>query len=98
MSDVRLPTASLMIWSPQEILAYASAHCADDYRRRAGSVKLTDCSAIPAQSLILTGTPGGVSFHPLNIWYAGAYLQPGDRVVARGTYLGVLNNLVSSAP
>ncbi|MCZ6458255.1 MAG: fumarylacetoacetate hydrolase family protein [Gammaproteobacteria bacterium] len=88
--------ASQMIWRPQQILEVALNQCARTYHRASGTVPLTDCSAIPARTLILTGTPAGVSFHVLNIWYPGAYLQPGDRVLSRGTYLGVLDNTIRS--
>lgn len=86
--------ASQMIWRPQQILEVALNQCAQTYHRASGTVSLADCSAIPAHTLILTGTPAGVSFHVLNIWYPGAYLQPGDRVLSRGTYLGVLDNTI----
>lgn len=88
--------ASQMIWRPKQILEVALSQCAQAYRYGTRTVPLTDCSAIPAHTLILTGTPAGVSFHVLNIWYPGAYLQPGDRVLSRGTYLGVLDNTIRS--
>ena len=91
----RSPT-SLMIWRPQEILEVALQHCGDEYQYGTRRVPLTNCSTIPAHTLILTGTPGGVGFNFLNIWYPGAYLQSGDRVLSRGTYLGVLDNTIQS--
>jgi len=83
-----------MIWSPDEILTRAMQDCDVTYYRQAGTIGLTDCSGIPARTLILTGTPEGVMFHPLTIWSASAYLEPGDEVIARASHLGVLRNRV----
>ncbi len=84
----------LMIWTPSEIVEQALAQCEVDYATANGSVRLTPCDAIPARTLILTGTPAGVMFHPVTVWSASAYLQPGDEVVAVATHLGVLRNVV----
>lgn len=83
-----------MIWSPAEIASRALENCNVDYHRSEGTVGLTDCAGIPARTLILTGTPSGVMFHPLTLWSAGAYLEPGDEVVTVATHLGVLRNRI----
>jgi hypothetical protein len=83
-----------MIWSPQRVLSNALEACDVPYGYRGGAIGLVDCDGIPAQTLVLTGTPAGVMFHPLNIWYAGAYLQRGDEVLTMSTHLGVLRNRV----
>lgn len=86
--------AGLMIWSPSEIVARAFDDCDVVYQRSEGTVGLTDCTAIPARTLILTGTPGGVMFHVLTVWYPGAYLERGDEVWTLAPFLGVLHNRV----
>lgn len=83
-----------MIWSPAEIVDRAMQGCDVTYYRREGTIGLTDCAGIPERSLILTGTPEGVMFHPVTIWSASAYLEPGDEVITRATHLGVLRNRV----
>jgi 2-keto-4-pentenoate hydratase/2-oxohepta-3-ene-1,7-dioic acid hydratase in catechol pathway len=87
-------TAGLMIWSPRQILAHALAGCDDSYLHQGRQIKLTPCDGIAGRTLVLTGTPAGVAFHPINVWYPGFYLQPGDEVVTVGRYLGMLRNLV----
>jgi len=83
-----------MIWSPAEILDHALAGCAVVYHREAGTIPLTDCNGIPMRTLILTGTPGGVLFHPLTLWSKRAYLEPGDEVVTFSSRLGSLRNRI----
>jgi 2-keto-4-pentenoate hydratase/2-oxohepta-3-ene-1,7-dioic acid hydratase in catechol pathway len=83
-----------MIWSPAQIASRALEDCDVAYHRRDGSIGLTDCAAIPPRTLLLTGTPGGVMFHPLTLWSAGAYLGPGDEVITLASHLGVLRNRV----
>jgi len=83
-----------MIWSPTEIAGRALEACEVDFQRRAGSIRLTDCAGIPARTLLLTGTPAGVLFHPVTLWSGAAYLEPGDDVVTAATHLGVLRNTV----
>jgi 2-keto-4-pentenoate hydratase/2-oxohepta-3-ene-1,7-dioic acid hydratase in catechol pathway len=85
-------SASLMLWSPREIVDRALDACADSYETPQGSIGLTACGGIPAGTLLLTGTPAGVAFHPLNLWRPGAYLTAGDEVITTGTGLGVLRN------
>jgi 2-keto-4-pentenoate hydratase/2-oxohepta-3-ene-1,7-dioic acid hydratase in catechol pathway len=86
--------ASAMIWPPGEILSRALAACDDVYHAASGDVGLVDCAGLPPRSLVLTGTPAGVLFHPATLWSAGAYLEPGDEVVTRATHLGILRNRI----
>jgi 2-keto-4-pentenoate hydratase/2-oxohepta-3-ene-1,7-dioic acid hydratase in catechol pathway len=85
---------ALMIWSPGEIVDQALAQCEVDFVTATDLVRITPCDAIPARTLILTGTPAGVMFHPVTVWSERAYLQPGDEVVSIATHLGVLRNVV----
>jgi len=87
-------SASLMIWSPEQIAAQALRNCAQDYHRGAETVRLTGCESIPAGTILLTGTPEGVLFHPATIWNPLAYLRSGDEVVIRAPWLGVLQNRI----
>jgi 2-keto-4-pentenoate hydratase/2-oxohepta-3-ene-1,7-dioic acid hydratase in catechol pathway len=86
--------ASLMIWSPHEIAAQALAACEQDYIQGEEKLRLTDCEGISGGSVLLTGTPEGVLFHPATIWNPLAYLREGDEVVLRARYFGVLRNRV----
>jgi 2-keto-4-pentenoate hydratase/2-oxohepta-3-ene-1,7-dioic acid hydratase in catechol pathway len=87
-------SAALMIWSPAEIAAQALKACRQDYRKGEELVRLTGCESIPAGTILLTGTPAGVLFHPATIWNPLAYLQSGDEVLMRAPWLGVLQNRV----
>lgn len=86
--------AGLMIWSPSVIANKALNGCKMNYYRAKETLNLTSCAAVPAKTLILTGTPEGVGFHLANLWSAAFYLNPGDEVVGVATYLGVTRNLV----
>ena len=81
-----------MIWSPDEILSRALAGCETGYYAGDVEHRVSDCEAIPARTLILTGTPGGVMFKVPTIWNPLAYLRPGDIVVATATHLGHQRN------
>jgi hypothetical protein len=84
-----------MIWSPHEIARYAIESCQTDFVSSiAGNARLTACDAIPAATLLLTGTPAGVSFDFLNIWRPASYLRTGDQVLTYGQHLGVLLNAI----
>lgn len=83
-----------MIWSPSDIAARALEDCDVEYHRREGPVALTDCAGIPRGTLLLTGTPGGVMFHPLTLWSKQAYLGPGDEVITVSNHLGVVRNRI----
>lgn len=87
-------TAGQMIWPPAAILTRALEACDTVYHREEGTLGLADCAGIPPRTLVLTGTPAGVLFHPVTLWSAGAYLGSGDEVVTTATHLGVLRNRV----
>ncbi len=84
--------ADLMIWTPQELLTRALADCEPRYASLEGMQRVTDCASIPAGTLLLTGTPGGVQFHVATIWNPWAYLTRGDVVTSFATYLGYMEN------
>ena len=86
--------AGLMIWSPEEIIDRALAACDTEFAHHERTVTLTDCNRIPAGTVILTGTPEGVLFHVATLWSPWSYLQPGDVVVSRASYLGILHNTI----
>jgi 2-keto-4-pentenoate hydratase/2-oxohepta-3-ene-1,7-dioic acid hydratase in catechol pathway len=88
--------ATDMIWPLPELVARAFAVRARPHRHAGGQVSLLpDGQTLPARTLVLSGTPGGVIFRLANLWRAGLYLQPGDEVVARATGLGALRNRVA---
>lgn len=87
-------SAALMIWPPAKIAARALADCRQDYDKGGQIVRLTSCDGIPAGTILLTGTPEGVLFHPATIWNPLAYLRAGDEVVTRAPGLGLLRNRV----
>lgn len=87
-------SAGLMIWSPEEILRRALADCETPYRVGERTVHLAGCDRIDTGTILLTGTPEGVLFHPATIWNPRAYLREGDVVTSMGTYLGVMKNVV----
>lgn len=86
--------AALMIWRPDELIRRALDACETDFETTAGPQRLAPCDALPARTLLLTGTGAGVRFHPLNIWNPRAYLNGGDRVLTSATHLGVLDTPV----
>lgn len=90
-------SAADMIWSPREILDRALADCAPHYATGEQRVRLTDCRAVAAGTLVLTGTPAGVMFKLPTIWNPWAYLRPGDEVTSIATYLGIMRNPVEAA-
>jgi 2-keto-4-pentenoate hydratase/2-oxohepta-3-ene-1,7-dioic acid hydratase in catechol pathway len=87
-------SAGLMIWSPEQIAAQALKTCKQDYHTGEEILRLADCAGIPAGTVLLTGTPEGVLFHPATIWNPLAYLRAGDEVLVRADGLGVLHNRV----
>ncbi|MBT4520098.1 MAG: fumarylacetoacetate hydrolase family protein [Halieaceae bacterium] len=86
--------AGSMIWQPREILAAAIADCRTPYQLRSGTAQIVVCEGIPAGTLVLTGTPGGVLFHLATLWNPWVYLGRGDVVVSFGTYLGYMRNTI----
>lgn len=87
--------ASEMVWSPQEILSNTLADCQSSYQVGDNTVSIADCNVIPAGTLVLTGTPGGVLFKLATLWNPLAYLREGDVVTSFGTYLGFMQNQIS---
>lgn len=89
--------ADQMIWPPREILARALADCSVPYDLESTAVYLGDCESLPVGTILLTGTPEGVLFHPTTIWNPAAYLREGDVVTSFGTYLGYMRNAIGSS-
>lgn len=87
-------SAADMIWSPAEILRRALADCEKTYLRGQREISLAPCAGVPAKSMVLTGTPAGVIFKPLNVLVPGYYLKPGDEVVSTASNLGAMHNAV----
>ena len=87
--------ASEMIWPLETLVAKSFASEGRAYHH-AGSTRpiLPEPDVLPARSLVLSGTPGGVIFSLGTLWRGALYLQPGDEVVARATGLGVLRSRV----
>lgn len=83
-----------MIWSPREIARNALSACEQDYLRGDEKLKLTPCDGIQAGTILLTGTPEGVLFHPATLWNPLAYLGSGDEVVLRARHFGALRNVI----
>ena len=85
---------SLAVWGPHRIVREAFASCGLPFRYRDAPVDWPACGVIPAGTLVLGGTPGGVAFRLWNIWAPWLYLKPGDVVVTEGSGLGRLVNRV----
>jgi 2-keto-4-pentenoate hydratase/2-oxohepta-3-ene-1,7-dioic acid hydratase in catechol pathway len=83
-----------MILSIDDIVQQGLRDRSMNYRNGPAHVTLIPDQGVPAGSLILTGTAGGVVFKPLNIWWQPAYLQMGDVLRTEASYLGVLQNIV----
>lgn len=86
---------SLAVWGPHRIVREAFDSCGLDFRYRGEAVDWPACDELPAGTLILGGTPGGVAFRLWNVWAPWLYLHPGDVVVAEGSGLGRQVNRVS---
>jgi 2,4-didehydro-3-deoxy-L-rhamnonate hydrolase len=88
--------ASAMVRGPAEMLDESFRRAGWVFRRYDGTVPLLPRpGVIPRGTIIFSGTPAGVIFKPLNLWNPWVYLQPGDEVVMRSEYLGVLRNRIS---
>jgi 2-keto-4-pentenoate hydratase/2-oxohepta-3-ene-1,7-dioic acid hydratase in catechol pathway len=83
-----------MILSIDDIVRQGFRDRPMEYRKGSARVNLMPDEGVPAGSLILTGTAGGVVFKPLNIWWQPAYLKTGDLVRTEASYLGVIENTV----
>jgi 2-keto-4-pentenoate hydratase/2-oxohepta-3-ene-1,7-dioic acid hydratase in catechol pathway len=86
--------AGTMIMKIDEIVSQSFAMAGTPFYRDDEPVDILPEQKIPEGTLILTGTAAGVLFKPLNIWNQGFYLQSGDQVVTRATYLGELRNTI----
>lgn len=86
--------ADAMLWDPRRIVTEVFARGAGPYDYRGGQVRLLQADAIPAGTILFSGTPAGVIFRPLNLWNPWVYLRPGDEVVIRADYLGVIRNRI----
>lgn len=84
--------ARKMILTPDDIVRESFVSARQDYFRDTEKVSLLPHGKIPAGTLLLTGTAGGVIFKPLNVWNPLLYLKRGDRVITVGDYLGHLDN------
>lgn len=85
----------LMIWSPREIVRQIFLHSNWDFHSARGSISLLpDTGGIRAGTIVLSGTPAGVIFRPVNIWNGRLYLAEGDEVVMRSERMGVLHNTI----
>jgi 2-keto-4-pentenoate hydratase/2-oxohepta-3-ene-1,7-dioic acid hydratase in catechol pathway len=87
-----------MIWDLPTLVERSFAWRERSYRHAAGARSiLPEPAGIPARTLVLSGTPGGVIFELSTLWRGSLYLQPDDEVVARATRLGALRNRVVRA-
>lgn len=86
--------AASAIWDHARIIQQAFQECGLDFRYYGEAVKWPGCGPIPRGSLILGGTPEGVTFRVQNLWAGWLYLQPGDELLTEGTGLGRLLNRV----
>jgi hypothetical protein len=84
-----------MIWGPAEIVSQAFRRSDWPFHFAGRETSLLPNGVIPARTLILSGTPEGVIFRPINVWWPFPYLDPGDAVISRATYLGILRNTVT---
>lgn len=88
--------ASAMIWDLPALVERSFAWRERAYRHAGGTRSILPApDGIPARTLVLSGTPGGVIFQPSNLWRGSLYLQPGDEVVARASGLGALQNTIA---
>ena len=83
-----------MLWDPRRIVTEVFARAAGPYDYHGGHVRLLRADTIPAGTILFSGTPAGVIFRPLNLWNPWVYLRPGDEVVIRADYLGVIRNRI----
>ncbi len=88
--------AGKMIWPPLQIMDEAIANCEAPYYLDKETVNVAACDIISAGTLVLTGTPEGVLFHPATLWNPWAYLRDGETVTSFGTYLGYMQNLIEA--
>lgn len=88
--------AGAMIWGPAEMLRESLARADGPYDSAQGPVPLLSQPGVIARgTLILSGTPSGVIFRPLNLIAPWVYLQPGDVVITHSPALGTLRNRIT---
>jgi 2-keto-4-pentenoate hydratase/2-oxohepta-3-ene-1,7-dioic acid hydratase in catechol pathway len=88
--------ARAMIWDLPTLVERSFAWRERVYHHAGGERSILPAAGgIPAGTLVLSGTPGGVVFAPSNVWRGSLYLQPGDEVVARANGLGALQSRVA---
>ena len=85
-----------MILKIEGVLKQVFAHKETPFYTSESTISLLPSGKIKKGSIILTGTAAGVMFKPINIWNPNFYLQLGDEVVTRATYLGHLENKIMS--
>lgn len=87
--------AGNMVWGPRKVLTEIFRRVDWRFQYYDTTVPLLESGQhIRAGSIIFSGTPAGVIFKPTNIWNPWLYLQPGDEVVIRSDYLGIIHNRV----
>lgn len=83
--------AGRMVWGPAGILR--EIHARRDWRFRHGEAA-RPLPPLAAGTIVFAGTPAGVVFKPFNFWNPWLYLQPGDEIVVRADFLGLIRNRV----
>ena len=87
--------AGNMMWRPVEILQQVFDRSQVPFYYRGGTVALLPPpGALPAGTIVFSGTPAGVVFKPLNLWNPWVYLRPGDEVVVSADFLGPIRNRI----
>jgi 2-keto-4-pentenoate hydratase/2-oxohepta-3-ene-1,7-dioic acid hydratase in catechol pathway len=87
-------TANEMLLKIDDIVRQAFTQAGHTFLNGDEPVSLLPTGGIPRGTLILTGTAAGVLFKPVNVWNQAFYLQRGDRVITRATFLGHLDNRI----
>jgi len=88
--------AGLMVWGPDEMIRQIHVRSDWAFYSDSGTVSLLPAGkTIRAGTIILSGTPAGVIFRPLNIWNKNLYLSPGDNVVVRAERMGIMRNAIT---
>ena len=87
-------SARQMILKPQDIINGIFAAASQTYYQGKTIVPLLPAGHIPAGTLLLSGTGGGVIFKPLNAWNPWLYLKRGDKVITTANFLGHLDNAI----
>jgi 2-keto-4-pentenoate hydratase/2-oxohepta-3-ene-1,7-dioic acid hydratase in catechol pathway len=89
-------TAGAMSWGPRQMLGETFRRAGKEFAYRGSIMPLLNSGGtLAAGTIIFSGTPGGVIFRPANLWNPWVYLRPGDEVVIRADYLGVIRNRIT---